>query len=41
MCQSGWIPRGTPNCSEEKGRRDRGRMVGGDDQEQGSEGDVK
>lgn len=29
MCQGGGIPRG-PTCSEEKGRRKRGRIVGGE-----------
>jgi hypothetical protein len=32
---------GGPTCSEEKGREDRGRIVGGDDEEGGSDQDVK
>ena len=37
----GGIPRGAPTCSEEKGRWDGRRIVGGGDQEVGSEQDVK
>jgi hypothetical protein len=40
--QSGWTHRGgVPTLSEEMGRRDGGRIIGKDEQERGSERDVK
>jgi len=41
MSLGGWIPRGTTTCSEEKGREGEGSMMGGGDQEWGSEGGIK
>lgn len=41
MCQSLEIPRGAPTYSKAKGRKDRGRIVEGGDQDGVSEQDVK
>jgi hypothetical protein len=41
MCQGEGIPRGTPTCSEEKGRGMGRRIVGGCDRERSSKQDVK
>lgn len=41
MCPVGGIPMGVPTCSEEKGKGHGGRIVRGDDREDGSVQDVR